>query len=47
MEQNKVPLLGQEKMTYGPNKTIFGLDQGDILGLEKSILSIFKMNYGT
>jgi hypothetical protein len=37
---------GQEKLTYGHNKTNFGPDQGDILGQEKSILRLFKMNYG-
>jgi hypothetical protein len=39
--------LGQEKLTYGHNKTNFGNDRGDFLGQEKSILSLFKMNYGT
>ncbi len=44
--------LGQETLTYGHNKTNFGTEQGDFLGqeksiLEKSILGLFEMNYGT
>jgi hypothetical protein len=33
---------GQEKLTYGHNKTNFGPDQGAILGQEKSILSFSR-----
>jgi hypothetical protein len=29
--------LGQEKITYGHNKTNVGIEQGDILGQEKLI----------
>jgi hypothetical protein len=47
MGQNKVTFLGQEKLTYGHNKTNFGTKQGDFLGQEKSISGLFKMNYGT
>ena len=39
--------LGQEKLTYGHNKTKFGTDQGDFLGQENSIFGLFKMNYET
>ncbi len=39
--------LGQEKLTYGLDKTNFGTKQGDFLGQEKLILGLFKMNYGT
>ncbi len=46
MAQNKVIFLGQEELTVH-NKTNFGPDQGDILGQEKSIFGLFKMNYGT
>jgi hypothetical protein len=38
--------LGQEKLTYGHNKTVFGPEQGDFLGQEKSILGLNEMNYG-
>ena len=47
MGQNKVIFLGQEKLTYGHNKTNFGTEQGDFLGQEKSIFDLFKMFYGT
>ncbi len=39
--------LGQEKLAYGHNKSIFRPYQGDMLGQEKSTLGFFKMNYGT
>jgi hypothetical protein len=39
--------LGQEKLTYGCNETIFWTEQGDFLGQEKSIFGLFEMNYGT
>jgi hypothetical protein len=39
--------LGQEKLTYGHDRTNFGTEQGDFLGQEKAILGLFKMNYGT
>jgi hypothetical protein len=39
-------LLGQEKLTYGHNKTNFRTEQDDFLGQEKSIFGLFKMNYG-
>jgi hypothetical protein len=50
MGQNKAHFLAQEKLTYSHNKTIFLVEQGDffgILGQEKSILGLIKMNYGT
>ncbi len=47
MGQNRVTFLGQEKLTYCHNETNFGTEQGDILGQEKLILGLFKMNYGT
>jgi hypothetical protein len=39
--------LGQEKLTYGHNKTNFWTERGNFLGQEKSILGLFKMYYGT
>jgi hypothetical protein len=39
--------LGQEKLTYGHDKTNFGTERGDFLGQEKSIFGSFEMNYGT
>ncbi len=39
--------LGQEKLAYGHDETIFKAERGDFLGQEKSILSLFEMNYGT
>ncbi len=42
-----VRFLGQEKLTYGHDRTILGTEQGDFLGQEKSILGLFEMNYGT
>jgi hypothetical protein len=47
MGQNKVTFLGQEKLTYGHNKTNFGTEQGDFLGQEKSMLGLFEIDYGT
>jgi hypothetical protein len=47
MGQNKVTFLGQEKLTYGHDKTNFGTEQGDFLGQEMPILGLFKMNYRT
>ncbi len=44
---DKGHFLGQEKMTYGHKETNLRPDQGDILGQEKSILGLFKMNHGT
>ncbi len=38
--------LGQEKLTYGHDRTNFGTEQGDFLGQEKSTLGLFEMNYG-
>jgi hypothetical protein len=40
-------ILLMEKLTYGHDKTNFGTEQGDFMGQEKSILGLFKMNYGT
>ncbi len=34
--------LGQEKLTYGHNKTNFGTERGFFLGQEKSILGLFE-----
>jgi hypothetical protein len=39
--------FGQEKLTYGHDKANFEAEWGDFLGQEKSILSLFEMNYGT
>jgi hypothetical protein len=33
-------------LTHGHNNTNFGTEQGDFLGQEKSILSLFKINMG-
>ena len=44
MGQNEVIFLGQEKLTYGHDKTNFGTEQGDFLGQEKLILGLFEMN---
>ena len=38
---------GQEKLTYGHNKTNFGTEQVDYLGQEMSILGLFEINHGT
>ncbi len=38
--------LGQEKLTYGHNKTNFRTKQGDFLGQEKSILGLFEIIMG-
>ncbi len=46
MGQNKVTFLGQEKLTYGHNKTNFGTEQG-FLVQEKLVLGLFEMNYAT
>ncbi len=34
--------LGQEKLTYGHNKTNFGPEQGDFLGQAKSIFGCLQ-----
>ncbi len=39
--------LGQEELTIGQDRTIFGTEQGDFWGQEKTILVLFEMNYGT
>ncbi len=39
--------LGQERLTYGRDRTNFGTEQGDFLRQEKLILGLFEMNYGT
>jgi hypothetical protein len=40
-------ILGQEKLTYSHNETIFLAEQGDCLGQEKSIFGLIEMKYGT
>jgi hypothetical protein len=38
---------GQEKLTYGHKETNFWIEEGDLLGQEKSILGLFEIYYGT
>jgi hypothetical protein len=38
---------GQEELTYGQDRTIFGTEQGDFLVQEKLILGLFEISYGT
>ncbi len=40
-------ILGQEKLTYGHNKTNFGAERGNFLGQEELILGLFEINYVT
>jgi hypothetical protein len=42
----QVDYSGQEKLTYGHNKTDFGTEQGDFLGQESSILSHMRQIWG-